>query len=360
MHQFQYLNYQDIKKRINDLILIDSPNKITKEKPLGYSEYGLPIDHYKIGNGPKRIVVSGSYHAAEIITSIFVVRLMEEMSQNTSFNQNEYTIDFIPIVNPEGYLITTEMQDLYLGKDTSEEEKIARAKVYWANYRADAGIPAKVKKGKLEESTLREKKTYQALFDNVNLENYLVDYPELKQNVLNIIHQNNYPIGVLAAWTANGSGIDLSQNVPFNPAISTLASSKEPVYNHLAYANTRKDVPGPINTPCRDFNHFFFESENLAMLNFLENLSHERDQEIIAYFNYHSVMGKMYQRPVKEEGMLNLYGIDYEKKIIENYISSKTFRGQNAYDIIESEDPYAYINEFFRLRYGINIQVELS
>ena len=31
MHQFQYLNYQDIKKRINDLILIDSPNKITKE-----------------------------------------------------------------------------------------------------------------------------------------------------------------------------------------------------------------------------------------------------------------------------------------------------------------------------------------
>lgn len=84
----------------------------------------------------------------------------------------------------------------------------------------------------------------------------------------------------------------MSQNVPFNPAISTLASSKEPVYNHLAYANTRKDVPGPINTPCRDFNHFFFESENLAMLNFLENLSHERDQEIIAYFNYHSVMGK--------------------------------------------------------------------
>ena len=35
MHQFQYLNYQDIKKRINDLILIDSPNKITKEN-MGY------------------------------------------------------------------------------------------------------------------------------------------------------------------------------------------------------------------------------------------------------------------------------------------------------------------------------------
>ena len=360
MHQFQYLNYQDIKKRLDDLVLADNPNKIIKEKPLGYSEYGLPIDHYKIGNGPKHIIVSGSYHAAEIITSIFVIRLMEEMSQNPSFNQNEYTIDFIPIVNPEGYLITTEMQDLYLGKDTSEEEKIARAKVYWAKYRADAGIPAKVKKGELEESALRGKKTYQALFDDVNLKKYLRDYPELKQNVLSIINQNNYPIGVLAAWTVNGSGIDLSQNVPFNPAISTLASSKEPVYNHLAYANTRKDIPGPINTPCRDFNHFYFESENLAMLNFLENLSHEPGQEIIAYFNYHSVMGKMYQRPVKEEGMLNLYGIDYEKKVVENYISSKIFRGKNAYDIIESEDPYGYINEFFRLRYGINIQVELS
>ena len=166
--------------------------------------------------------MSGSYHAAEIITTIFAVRLMESLVDDKEFKKDEYTIDFIPIVNPEGYLITTSMQDLYLGKNTTEEEKIAKAKVYWASYRADAALPSKVKKGELEESVLREKKSYQALYDDVNLDDYLKDDPEIKESVLDIVKKNNYPIGVLAAWTSNANGIDLSQNVPYNPAINNL------------------------------------------------------------------------------------------------------------------------------------------
>ena len=361
MAKFQYMNYQDVNDRIEKLMHDkESINEIKKERPLGYTEYGLPIQHYTMGNGPKHIVISGSYHAAEIITTIFVVRLMEEMAKDVEFKKDEYTLDFIPIVNPEGYLITTSMQDLYLGDNTTEEEKILEAKTYWASYRADATIPAKVRNGELPETAMLEKKSYQALFDNVNLEEYLKDYPKIKESVLNIVQKNNYPVGVMAAWSANASGIDLSQNVPYNPAIKTLLEADGPVYNHLAYANTRKDIPGPVNTPCRNLEHFTFEAENLAMLNFMEELNAKKEEEIIAYFNYHSVMGKMYQRPVKEDWLLKLYNIDYEKKVIENYVSSRIFRSGNAYDIIESEDPYSYINEFLRLRYGIDIQVELS
>ena len=361
MAKFMYMNYQDVDEQIEKLIHDKkNVNEIREEEPIGYTEYGLPIRHYTIGKGPKHIVVSGSYHAAEIITTIFVVHLMKDMAKDPNFKKNEYTLDFIPIVNPEGYLITTSMQDLYLGSNTTEEEKVLKAKTYWASYRADAMIPAKVKKGELPETTMLEKKSYQALFDNVNLEEYLKDYPKIKESVLNIVQKNNYPVGVMAAWSANASGIDLSQNVPYNPAIKTLLEADGPVYNHLAYANTRKDIPGPINTPCRNLAHFTFEAENLAMLNFMERLNSRKDQEIIAYFNYHSVMGKMYQRPVKEDWLLKLYNIDYEKKVIENYVSSRIFRSANAYDIIESEDPYSYINEFLRLRYGIDIQVELS
>lgn len=355
------MNYQDVNDRIEKLMHDnESINEIKKERPLGYTEYGLPIQHYTMGNGPKHIVISGSYHAAEIITTIFVVRLMEAMAKDAEFKKDEYTLDFIPIVNPEGYLITTSMQDLYLGDNTTEEEKILEAKTYWASYRADATIPAKVRNGELPETAMLEKKSYQALFDNVNLEEYLKDYPKIKESVLNIVQKNNYPVGVMAAWSANASGIDLSQNVPYNPAIKTLLEADGPVYNHLAYANTRKDIPGPVNTPCRNLEHFTFEAENLAMLNFMEELNAKKEEEIIAYFNYHSVMGKMYQRPVKEDWLLKLYNIDYEKKVIENYVSSRIFRSGNAYDIIESEDPYSYINEFLRLRYGIDIQVELS
>ncbi|HIS87776.1 MAG TPA: hypothetical protein IAB49_06595 [Candidatus Caccenecus avistercoris] len=361
MAKFQYMNYQDVNDRIEKLMHDnESINEIKKERPLGYTEYGLPIQHYTMGNGPKHIVISGSYHAAEIITTIFVVRLMEDMAKDAEFKKDEYTLDFIPIVNPEGYLITTSMQDLYLGDNTTEEEKILEAKTYWASYRADATIPAKVRNGELPETAMLEKKSYQALFDNVNLEEYLKDYPKIKESVLNIVQKNNYPVGVMAAWSANASGIDLSQNVPYNPAIKTLLEADGPVYNHLAYANTRKDIPGPVNTPCRNLEHFTFEAENLAMLNFMEELNAKKEEEIIAYFNYHSVMGKMYQRPVKEDWLLKLYNIDYEKKVIENYVSSRIFRSGNAYDIIESEDPYSYINEFLRLRYGIDIQVELS
>lgn len=361
MAKFQYMNYQDVNDRIEKLMHDnESINEIKKERPLGYTEYGLPIQHYTMGNGPKHIVISGSYHAAEIITTIFVVRLMEEMAKDVEFKKDEYTLDFIPIVNPEGYLITTSMQDLYLGDNTTEEEKILEAKTYWASYRADATIPAKVRNGELPETAMLEKKSYQALFDNVNLEEYLKDYPKIKESVLNIVQKNNYPVGVMAAWSANASGIDLSQNVPYNPAIKNLLEADGPVYNHLAYANTRKDIPGPVNTPCRNLEHFTFEAENLAMLNFMEELNAKKEEEIIAYFNYHSVMGKMYQRPVKEDWLLKLYNIDYEKKVIENYVSSRIFRSGNAYDIIESEDPYSYINEFLRLRYGIDIQVELS
>lgn len=361
MKKFQYLDAQEVNNKIEQIINTkENKNQVKKERPLGYSTYGLSINHYTMGNGPKHIIVSGSYHAAEIITTIFVVRLMEEMAQDPKFRKEEYTIDFIPMVNPEGYLITTQMQDLYLNKYQTEEEKIAAAKVYWSSYRADTTIPAKVKKGELPESSLREKKSYQALFDDVNLDEYLKDYPEIKASVLDIVNKNNYPIGILAAWTANANGVDLSQNVPYNPAIKELLEADGPVYNHLAYANTRKDVPGPVNTPCRDLKNFYFEPENLAILNFFETLNQTPGQEIIAYFNYHSVMGKMYQRPVKEEGITNLYQIDYEKKVIENYVSSRIFRTKNAYDIIESEDPYSYMNEYLRLRHGIDIQVELS
>ncbi len=71
-------------------------------------------------------------------------------------------------------------------------------------------------------------------------------------------------------------------------------------------------------------------------------------------------MGKMYQRPVKEDGMLDLYHIDYFSKLTENYIGARVFREENAYDIVENEDPYNYINEYLRIRFGINIQPELS
>lgn len=371
MNELQFLHYEEVNKRLEALINNPS-NKIAvkKEQPLGKTDFLLPINHYTIGSGPKHIVVTGSYHAAEIITTTFVVRLMEDLAMNPGdFNPEEYTIDFIPIMNPEGYLITTETQKLYLEQGNTEEEKIALAKDYWRINRQDAINTANASRvlknpdASNEEKenalkVLRGKKGYQALYDSIKEEEFLKDYPDLKANVMAILQKNNYDIGVCAAWTSNGHGVDLSQNVPFNSNIEIY--KKGPAYSGTAYSNIRKDTPGPINCPCRDINDFSFEKENLHLLNFLCNLDSTKGVEVSAFINYHSIMGKMYQRPVKEEGMIDLYHIDYFKKLSENYIGARTFREENAYDIVEGEDPYNYINEYLRIRFGINIQPELS
>ena len=371
MNDFQFLSYKDVNERLEKLVN-NKENKIVvkKEFPLGFTTYNLPVEHYSIGNGPKHIVVTGSYHAAEIITTTFVVRLMEDLAANPgNFNPDEYTIDFIPIMNPEGYLITTETQRLYLEQGTTEEDKIALAKDYWCVNRQDAINTANANKvlknpeASREEKeaaliVLRGKKQYQALYDSIDMTEFLKDYPELKASVKSILQKNNYDIGVCAAWTANGNGVDLSQNVPFNSNIEVYKNN--PSYSGAAYSNIRKDMPGPINCPCTDLNDFKFEVENLHLLNFLCKLNATKGTEVSAFINYHSIMGKMYQRPVKEDGMLDLYHIDYFSKLTENYIGARVFREENAYDIVENEDPYNYINEYLRIRFGINIQPELS
>lgn len=373
MDKFQFLNYHDVNKRLNDLVN-NRENKISvkKEYPIGFTDFNLPIDHYTMGSGPKHIIVTGSYHASEIITTIFLVQLMEDLaSSKDSFNIEEYTIHFIPMVNPEGYLITTEMQSLYLNKGETEEEKIALARDYYQKYRSDAILSTQANKvlrdsaATLEQKeeavrTLRGKKQYQSLFDDISEEEFLKDYPELRKSVRDILNNNGYPIGVCAAWSANGHGVDLSQNVPFNVNLPVYQKSREPIYGANAYTNLRKDRPGPINAICRDLDNFTFEKENLHMLEFLAQLNKRSNGQIVGFVNYHSVMGKIYQRPVKDQGMLDLYGIDYSDKLVENYVGARLFREENGYDIIEEEDPYSYINEYFRLRYGVNIQVELS
>lgn len=373
MREFYYLNYEDVNKRLEELVRRDDTNvkvKVKEEYPLGFTDFNLPIKHYTMGTGKKHIIVTGGYHAAEIITMIFVVHLMEDLALNDEeIDFGEYTIHFIPIMNPEGYVITTGMHDLILDKCTSKEEKLAFARKYWAAYREDAINTIKAQKILNDEEksaqerqeaelVLRGKKKYQALFDEIDEKEYLKEYSELRESVLRIIRDNDYPIGVSAAWTANGHGVDLSGNVPFNQNIERYKKNK--VYAGTAYSNIRCDKPGPINTPCRDLDKFSFERENLSLMNMLEEISHRAGEEVVAFLNYHSVMGKIYQRPGDNKGMMPYVKGSYKRKVIDNYLGARFFREENAYDIIEREDPYIYINEYFRLKYGINIQVELS
>lgn len=96
-----------------DLILKKSKNnnsiyKITEEEPLGYTNFNYPLRHFKAGKGDKHIIVNSLTHGCELITVSFTLELMNKIANRNPNYKNlltNTTIHFIPLLNPEGFII---------------------------------------------------------------------------------------------------------------------------------------------------------------------------------------------------------------------------------------------------------------
>ena len=80
---------------------------------VGSSVLGRPIYVVKLGNGPKKVFYSGSFHANEWITSVLLMKFIEDYAnsyvENTSLYGysirnlfNSASIFLMPMVNPDG------------------------------------------------------------------------------------------------------------------------------------------------------------------------------------------------------------------------------------------------------------------
>ena len=119
--------------------LMDSFNNtiITEVSPIGYtSNEKLPIRHFTLGNGSKQVVVAGSQHANEIITVTFVLNLMSYLVKNNIVFE-DLTIHFIPMLNPEGYVVISSAIKERLGKNSTDSEKIKFCFDYYKAFRND-------------------------------------------------------------------------------------------------------------------------------------------------------------------------------------------------------------------------------
>lgn len=87
-------------------------------KVAGYSVLGKDIPYIKIGNGEKELLYHGSIHANEWITSVLLMKFIENFCKAYIFNQNlqEYSVRelfervslyIIPMVNPDGVDLVT-------------------------------------------------------------------------------------------------------------------------------------------------------------------------------------------------------------------------------------------------------------
>ena len=314
------LDYNEVNK-----ILDSFNNTIVKEnEPLNYTENAkLPIRYFTLGNGNKHIVVTAAWHSNEIITTSFVIELMQYLVNN-NYNFNNLKIHFIPILNPEGYLINTSA----IKRKLPSKNITKYCYEYYKNFKYDALNPN------------NKIKLHQLMFEDIDYTCIDNEYLILRDKVQEIL--SNHPKGSIIDWSSNGNGIDLNSNT-INKIVSQNEYNKQATYN-----NIRLDIPSPIGYPGNNKdNNFAQEIEILSLTTLLESLK----DSIYGYFNYHSIGGIIYNRPESNDNFITLY----------NYLLSKYYQTYTNYKIIRNKSNIiTSVNDTLRIKYLGNLLIELS
>lgn len=305
---------------------------ITEREPIGWTaNEKLPIRHFTLGSGPKQVVVTGGQHANEIITVTFVLNLMSYLVKDNIVFE-DLTIHFIPILNPEGYVVISSAIKERLGKNSTDSEKIKFCFDYYKAFRND--------------TINRDNpfKQHQKIFEEIN-NNSIKGYSILKDSVGEILI--HHPKGSIIDWASNGNGIDLNANTKIN-------IKKEGTLNKtIAYNNIRADIPSPIGHPGNNQSkNFTQEVEVISLQQLLDKLKNS----CTMFLNYHSVGGLIYQRPENDDKFITSYNY-----ILSKFYQENTIKNASKYDIVKGQSGRAIsVNDQLRQKYPGNILVELS
>lgn len=311
-------------------------NTIIKEiNPIGYTALEkLPIRCFTLGSGKNSVVVSASQHSNEVISTTFIIYLMNYLIKN-NLEFEDLTIYFIPILNPEGYLINTYAIRSKIPKNESYDKLIKYCYQYYKNYKYD-------------NINLTNFKLHQLMFNDVDYKIVNPQYNILKDSVGEIL--SKHPKGSIIDWASNGKGIDLNSN-SVNKIVSENEFNKKRAYN-----NIRMDIPSPIGYPGDNSNPFFEqEIEILSLKKLMEEL--DKKSNLLGFLNYHSVGGIIFQRPEDNNNMFS---------IIYNYLLSKfyqeyTTKNNGKYEIVkDSAGKITSVNDTLRIMYPGNLLIELS
>ena len=294
------MDYDDVNDRIEAILdKQNTENKniiIKEEEPIGYSAVEhIPIRHFSIGTGKKHFIYTAAMHGNQIISTEFVLKTMEELKDGKSnpetidlLNKGEITIDFIPIFNPEGYIITTSAVRQLIPKDMTKEEAEKISKDYYSKLRND----------NIDEQTNKvpEFRT-QRMFRHIDYAVIPEKYGKLRETVKKRQAGENIPPWTLKFTSSNGNGVDLNEDTENNTTRQKQKSNpNESIYNGLGYIkNIPKSEPSPIGYPGKPYTT---QPENLAFEGFLTKLTSK--DEIIGMYNLGATGGKIYFNPSPE------------------------------------------------------------
>ena len=343
---YRILDFEQVNEKLDRLKEQESSLKIIEQSPLCITRLGYTVRHFTAGYGNKHILIIGGTHGSEIISVDFVLRLMNSISKKEdgfeNFDESDVTIDFIPLHNPEGYIISSSAIKTLIKDSMSDSEKEKICKEYYVKYRED-DIYAKSNPD--DHSSLKQ---HQEMFKHADYTCISPTHSKLRESVHQI--QEKYPSqsGSMICWRANGSGVELNRNHPF--CDSTIG------YGQLRYNNLKKNIPGPLGTLSFG-NEFSFEPENKSLLSFIDNLYNSN--KYCGIISYHSTMGMLYVNPSYEADESILSDEDrYMFTSINNYLAN-IYCSKAGYGIIEDPD-FNATDELLRVIYPATILVELS
>lgn len=371
MEKNKILDYEQVEEKLAKIVA-GSAGMIRQQEDLAVTKYGFPIRYYTIGNGKKEIVITGATHGAEIVSTDFVLKLMEEMTKNDGvFNGvdlEEYTFHIVPMLNPEGYIVATSAIRTLIPRDMSTEDAEKICKEYYMAYRNDDQEALARKKAELEPDRISIKH-HQEMFRHADWTCIPEQYEGLRQSIRKIYEKYpDLPKGSMIMWSANGDGIDIQANCAYNSAIGKIENDEHVYKDALRYSNIDTSHPGPINCPMNKEIGFSQTIETKAISDLLQVL-HEKGT-LVGYENFHSTGGLIYQRPCKNGNGFEISQDLYWERIVNNVFKAMSYREgtyKNAndkensqYKVLKGSALPNSTNDIFRMKYPADLLIELS
>lgn len=275
----------------------------------------------------------------------------------------EFKLHLIPMLNPEGYLISSCAIRKLIPREMPQEEAEKIAKKYYIAYKSDD----------IHEHIEKE---HIAMFRNIDYTCIPNKYKNIKNSLKEIFEKYpDLPKNCLHIWSANANGVDVQANSSYNPKISRILNDEDIYMETKRLNNLNISHPGPINCPFDKEKGFKVEKETMAIANLLDSL--QNSEKLFAYLNYHSTGGFIFQRPATIPERMNISKENIVKKQIVNYMLAKTYqdktyknagfdengndrRENSKYNIYTRESSATSSNDIFRLKYSQNLLIELS
>lgn len=342
------LDYEILLEKLNNM------KNLTKHKSIN-TRLGYNIPYYTYGRGENHIVFVGGTHGSEIISVDFILELMDKISNKKDIfkdiNENDYTFHFIPLQNPEGFIVSTSAVRTLIPKNMEIDKVQEICKEYYSKYRDDDIYSKK----NPEDKNL---KLHQKMFINADYNCISNKHKLLKNSIKNLYKNEKFPKGSIICFRANGSGVELNRNTRYNQGINDIKQNKE-TYGKDRYNNIRNDIPGPIGVPCLDVDNFEYEPENKFLLKLLNKLSNEK--KLCVCFLFHSTGGEIYYQP-----MFKVYNSkldqQYQKSIISiNTLIAQKYKEFSDYKLaITKDETLCSFDGYLRTLYPGIILIELS